>query len=506
MAYKRVVLIGDNIDSPVDSEVCNNNCLIIGSKENGFSLEDLNMLKGKVDSNTRIDISAHGDTEDGQHFFSTDGGLYLTSDLLAQLSYLSGNKPLYIHLWSCYGGAADKEVYELPIDSILITHIPSKHPASVALDAMAIKQSFTKMKAENDNKIDELISNILLNSVSIMSININSRARSKKFQFGHDFVLRELISDPKKYVYEKLEALKLNLENEGIKVKVHEFPSEELWQFVQGYLIYLATINDGELRDFLENPSVSQNTLKELLDDNSFGTTLLFQASYSGHAILVKQLIEVGAKLDIQDHEGVTALYLAAQNGHDTVVKLLIDAGTNLDFQNHEGVTALYGAAQNGHDAVVKLLIDAGADLDIQDNEGVTPLYLAAQSGHDTVVKLLIEAGANPNIQSNVGVTSLYIAAQEGQDEAVKLLVDAGADIRFKTSFNDLKSLDIAICLDHNRIAQMLFKQHLKIENNIKAFINQTAKSIVMNCPTELSDFKALVDQFLTSEHLHSDL
>ncbi len=42
-AYKRVLLIGKDIDSPITKEHCNKDCIIIGGEENGFSFNDLNV-------------------------------------------------------------------------------------------------------------------------------------------------------------------------------------------------------------------------------------------------------------------------------------------------------------------------------------------------------------------------------------------------------------------------------------------------------------------------------
>ena len=86
--------------------------------------------------------------------------------------------------------------------------------------------------------------------------------------------------------------------------------------------------------------------------------TAIMQASLEGEADAVKNLIAVGAALDLQDGGGFTAIMVAAWGGHTAVVAALVEAGAALDLQSNKGTTAFVCAAQQGHTAVVAALAE----------------------------------------------------------------------------------------------------------------------------------------------------
>ncbi|OGE49580.1 hypothetical protein PENARI_c020G07591 [Penicillium arizonense] len=162
--------------------------------------------------------------------------------------------------------------------------------------------------------------------------------------------------------------------------------------------------------------------------DNVFCQTPLSLAAQNGHNLVVKLLLDKGACLETKDNFGQTPLSLAAGNGHDLVVKLLLDKGACLETKDNCGQTPLSLAAGNGHDLVVKLLLDKGACLETKDNCGQTPLLWAARNGHKLVVKLLLDKGADPDVKDDKGQTPLSLAARYGGESVVELLLDKGAD------------------------------------------------------------------------------
>ena len=56
---------------------------------------------------------------------------------------------------------------------------------------------------------------------------------------------------------------------------------------------------------------------------NDNGVTLLISAAINGREAIVKELINVGAKISTMDSFGYTLLMRAAQNGHPRIVKML---------------------------------------------------------------------------------------------------------------------------------------------------------------------------------------
>ena len=98
----------------------------------------------------------------------------------------------------------------------------------------------------------------------------------------------------------------------------------------------------------------------------------LIYTSARGNTEQVRELLDAGADIDIQDKFGRTALMLSAAYGRADTVKLLLDAGADIDRSNKYGWTALMQAAMWGHTGVMELLIQAGADVDIRDSDSRT--------------------------------------------------------------------------------------------------------------------------------------
>ncbi|WZH42152.1 LOW QUALITY PROTEIN: Serine/threonine-protein phosphatase 6 regulatory ankyrin repeat subunit B [Fusarium acuminatum] len=98
----------------------------------------------------------------------------------------------------------------------------------------------------------------------------------------------------------------------------------------------------------------------------------------------------------MQATENFTDLMVASFYGHRVVVKLLLERGAEVEAKDSKhGRTPLSWAAVNGHEATVKLLLDKGADVEAKDKVyGGTPLWWAAENGHEAIVKLLFDKGA----------------------------------------------------------------------------------------------------------------
>ncbi|KAH7175728.1 hypothetical protein EDB81DRAFT_18581 [Dactylonectria macrodidyma] len=77
--------------------------------------------------------------------------------------------------------------------------------------------------------------------------------------------------------------------------------------------------------------------------------------------------------------EYFTDLKLASYYGHRVVVKLLLEKGAEIEADSAYGRTPLSWAAENGHEAVVRMLPEKGADVEVKDNDGRTPLSWAAE-------------------------------------------------------------------------------------------------------------------------------
>ena len=134
----------------------------------------------------------------------------------------------------------------------------------------------------------------------------------------------------------------------------------------------------------------------------------MFWAAKFGNIPAVRALLKLGAghphyqSVDKSGCGGLRALHVAAFSGHASLVKVLIEAGAHVNVRTsnvNPGSasmhTALYVAAQEGHALVVMDLIKAGADLNIATSKNCTPLFIAAQNGQ-VIVWCYIKMDINP--------------------------------------------------------------------------------------------------------------
>ncbi|KAK8062860.1 ankyrin repeat-containing domain protein [Apiospora hydei] len=204
----------------------------------------------------------------------------------------------------------------------------------------------------------------------------------------------------------------------GAKVDVrdqHGFTALS-WATQHGYSDIVALL--------LENGAQQKSKSSQMDSRYLDGSTPLIKAARDGDEIVLKMLLNGGAKPGTQDFNGRTALVHASERGFDSVVKLLLDRGADVD-----ATTALLYAAAHGHDRVVKLLLDQDADVGHSDADGCTALFLASSCGHYATAKLLIDRGANIETTNKHGFTSLTAAASGGHDTVVKLLMKREARI-----------------------------------------------------------------------------
>lgn len=208
---------------------------------------------------------------------------------------------------------------------------------------------------------------------------------------------------------------------------------------------------------------------------------LLCVHAHLGHSDAVALLLDHGAQVDAQSHDGLTALGFAAAAGHVDVVAMLSQHRAKVGHVDSSGRCVLVHAAQRGHlevlpfllkhadwsctsccgqrgvsrgQAVQQSLIAASSmghaevvsyllDLPEEDADeeerpeintsdslwGETALTAAAGSGRLPVCRLLLEQGAAVETGNRRGVAPLFSAVRRGHWQVVELLLNHGAEV-----------------------------------------------------------------------------
>ncbi|WP_336776241.1 ankyrin repeat domain-containing protein [Paenibacillus sp. MMO-58] len=187
----------------------------------------------------------------------------------------------------------------------------------------------------------------------------------------------------------------------------------------------------------------------------------LLQASKDGHADKVRQLIQNGANLDVQDAKGRTPLMIATYNKDFAVAEVLTEAGADVNLRDGMLNSPFLYAGAEGYLDILRLTIDAGADTKITNRYGGIAIIPASEHGYVEVVRELLErTDTNVNHVNNLGWTALLEAiilnnGNERQVETVKLLIEHGADVNLSDN-DDVTPLQHARKRGFKEIEQLL--------------------------------------------------
>ncbi|MFZ1536682.1 MAG: ankyrin repeat domain-containing protein [Chromatiaceae bacterium] len=150
----------------------------------------------------------------------------------------------------------------------------------------------------------------------------------------------------------------------------------------------------------------------------------LHVAAKRGYQVVVEELLNHGAALDVRDANHHTPLQAALLAGKARTARVLFRMGGQEDPQAllsqliEEGVTDR---------DVLALVIAQGADVNAQDPLGERPLHHAVTGGQILLVKRLIALGAEVNLTDAQGRTPLALANDSRRRDMAALLESFGA-------------------------------------------------------------------------------
>lgn len=163
-----------------------------------------------------------------------------------------------------------------------------------------------------------------------------------------------------------------------------------------------------------------------------WGCREMLDAAEGGDAVVVQNLLAVGADPNTRDFQGYRPLHRAARGGHHAAATILLAHGADPNAANNWGETPLVTAAETGSVGVVRALLTAKADVNGRAFRDVTPLLAAVQSGRADVARVLVAAGANPYLVSDHDNSCAALVAAAGGDPE---LMDAVAPACTETMF-----------------------------------------------------------------------
>lgn len=174
---------------------------------------------------------------------------------------------------------------------------------------------------------------------------------------------------------------------------------------------------------------------------------------------LLNKVADSKEKSDVNVKGGVdnTPLHIAAMKGDPQIIKQLVKLGAKLDVKNKFGSTPFQLAIESGHIEAVKALYKDRSQLSVVDNNGDTPIIMASKTNRTDILSFLLSMNKKTINELNIdGKTALMIAADYGSTNIVEILVDSGAD---KT----LKSREGKTALDYAKA-----RNYPEIENKLK--------------------------------------
>ena len=173
---------------------------------------------------------------------------------------------------------------------------------------------------------------------------------------------------------------------------------------------------------------------------NNQGNTALLLAIECGSMLMVAELINLGAKINVQNNLQYSPIALALLKDKQSILNLLIT-------EEQQQLSPLLLAVELDDVVLFKILLDKKHDIDSQDPNGNTLLHLAAGLGNHQMIRLLLAANADYKIKNNKRETPSRLAENKSDF--------ATADLIRHTMQQKIIDLNNQIACLENKVAQL---------------------------------------------------
>ena len=149
-----------------------------------------------------------------------------------------------------------------------------------------------------------------------------------------------------------------------------------------------------------------------------------------------KELVKLGADINLQDYSGWPALFYALSYGNTEMAAFLLENGAEINARNTSGETVLHIAVSYMNYEIVKLLVEKGADINAENSAERTPVHYAAiynkqnTKNAKLIIDYLLSNNAKADMKDADGWTALRYAVYYKS-------VDIAAALRKKTNWSE---------------------------------------------------------------------
>ena len=157
---------------------------------------------------------------------------------------------------------------------------------------------------------------------------------------------------------------------------------------------------------------IKGNKVDKLTHD---GRTYIFWAAYKDNMEIMKCLVDLGARADIEDAHGYSVVNFAAVSGqvNPNLYDFLLKHGADVKATNHDGANALLLVSSFGTDfEILNYFVGKGLPLNSEDDHGNGIFQYASKGGHIPLLQELIAKGIDPGTLNKQGENALFMAAR----------------------------------------------------------------------------------------------
>ena len=168
------------------------------------------------------------------------------------------------------------------------------------------------------------------------------------------------------------------------------------------------------------------------------------------------------SEINNQNENGWTPIYRSIISNNLIILKELLDLGANVDIPNNMNETPLYQCVEmDNYDAMI-ILLKYNCDCNISKKNGNTPLHLATKKGKINFISALLRHGANPNLCNKLfNQTPFHIAVIEKlSKDIISLFKNFDANLYIKDKY-DKTPFDYVVenGEDYKKMVEIIFNE-----------------------------------------------